>query len=137
MRYEVAKFNNKIIPILSENNKLTGVDWLQGFLKRYNNELSIWQPEGCSLPRASLFNQHNVKLFYENLIKAYDRSEIFCDVTRIYSLGETGHKKILSTKGKKQVSKCTSDEHGVLITTCCIIRASENTLPLVIAFPKV
>lgn len=67
-----------------ENNDLAGV----GFLKRYHKELSIQQPEGCSLSRAPSFKEHNVKLFFDKLKKAYDLSEIFSG-TRIYNLNET------------------------------------------------
>lgn len=142
LAYEMAKINQKKIPLSWEINKLAGIDWLQGFLKRHSKQLSIRQPEGCSLSRASSFNEHNVKLFFDNLKKAYDRSEAFSDGTRIYNLDETGTttvqkpKKVLSAKGVKQVSQCTSGERGVLITTCCIISASGNTLPPAMVFPR-
>lgn len=142
LAYEMAKINSKKIPLSWEKNKSAGIDWLQGFLKRHNNELSIRQPEGCSLSRASSFNEYNVNLFFDNLEVAYSRSKKFCDGTRIYNLDETGTttvqkpKKVLSSKGTKQVSQCTSGERGVLITTCCIISATGNALPPAMVFPR-
>lgn len=142
LAYEMAKINSKKIPSSWENNKSAGVDWLQGFLKRHNKDLSIRQPEGCSLSRASSFNEYNVNLFFANLEKAYGRSEKFSDGTRVYNLDETGTttvqkpKKVLSSKGTKQVSQCTSGERGILITTCCIISATGNALPTVMVFPR-
>lgn len=142
LAYEMAKINSKNMPLSWEKNKAAGIDWLQGFLKRHNNDLSIRQPEGCSLSRASSFNEHNVNLFFNNLEKAYSRSEKFSDGTRIYNLDETGTttvqkpKKVLSSKGTKQVSQCTSGERGVLVTTCCIISATGSALPPVMVFPR-
>jgi hypothetical protein len=142
LAYEMAKINSKNIPASWEKNKMAGIDWLQGFLKRHTKELSIRQPEGCSLSRASSFNEHNVNIFFDNMKKAYGRSEAFSDGTRIYNLDETGTttvqkpKKVLSSKGTKQVSQCTSGERGVLITTCCIISAIGSALPPIMVFPR-
>lgn len=44
--------------------------------------------------------------------------------------------KIVATKGVKQVSKATSGERGVLVTTCCTISASGNHIPPVMVFPR-
>lgn len=141
LAYEMAHLNSIKIPANWHRTKMAGIDWLYGFLKRHPN-LSIRQPEGCSLSRASSFNEHNVKIFFDNLEKVYGRSPKFSDGTRIYNLDETATttvhrpKKVLSAKGTKQVSQCTSGERGVLITSCCIISASGNTLPPVMIFPR-
>lgn len=48
------------------------------------------------------------------------------------------HKKFLVSKDtKKQISKMTSDERSVLVTTCYIVSASGNILPPVMIFPRV
>lgn len=45
-------------------------------------------------------------------------------------------KRFWQVKVSKQVSKSTSGERGTLVTTCCIVSASGNTLTLVImGFP--
>lgn len=73
---------------------------------------------------------------------AYDRSELFSDGTRIYNLDETATttvqkpKKVLASKSSKQVSQSTIGERGTLVTTCCIVSASGNTLPLAMGFPR-
>lgn len=42
-----------------------------------------------------------------------------------------------SEKDSKAVCKVTSTKKGVLVTTCCIIRADGNYLPPVLIFPRV
>ncbi|KAI4454495.1 hypothetical protein MML48_9g00005239 [Holotrichia oblita] len=65
----------------------------------------------------------------------------FSSCTRIYKLDETAtttvqRKKKITQKGIKQVSSCTSAERSLLVTTCCIISASGNTIPPVMVFPR-
>lgn len=141
LAYEMAKINKIKMPDTWEENKRAGIDWLQGFLKRHP-QVSIRQPEGCSISRATSFNKHNVFRFFDNLEEAYRRSDNFADGSRIFNLDETGTttvqkpKKILAAKGQKQVSQCTSGERGTLVTTCCIISASGNSLPPAMVFPR-
>lgn len=45
--------------------------------------------------------------------------------------------KVVAQVGIRQVSKVTSAEKGTLVTTCCIISASGNTLPPAMVFPRV
>ncbi|KAJ8927370.1 hypothetical protein NQ314_020145 [Rhamnusium bicolor] len=59
--------------------------------------------------------------------------DVFKDGSRIYNLDETPTTtvqktcKVVAVRGTKQVSKATSGERGTLVTTCCIISASENS----------
>lgn len=141
LAYELAVANSIKIPNNWEREKKAGIDWLQSFMKRHPN-LSIRQPEACSLSRATSFNQHNVSLFFNNLQKVFQRSEKLVDPSRIFNLDETATttvhkpKKIVAQRGMKQVSKCTSAERGTLVTTCCMINAAGNTLPPVMIFPR-
>lgn len=141
LAYEMAIINKIKIPPSWERNKQAGVDFMQGFMKR-RPKLSIRQPEGCSLSRATSFNKHNVAKFYDNLENVYKRSNAFADGSRVYNLDETGTltvqkpKKVITEKGVKQVSQCTSGERGTLVTTCCIISAAGNTLPPAMVFPS-
>lgn len=141
LAFEMAQINTKVVPESWQINKKAGVDWMRGFLKRHP-QVRIRQPEACSLSRSTSFNRHNVKIFYDNIKSAYDRSELFSDGTRIYNLDETATttvqkpKKVLASKGCKQVSQCTSGERGTLVTTCCIVSASGNTLPPAMVFPR-
>lgn len=143
LAYEVAVKNNKKIPETWGVNKCAGIDWMWGFLKRHPS-LSMRTPEGCSLSRATAFNKHNVKVFFNNLEDVINRCPTFADGTRIFNLDETStttkqkkHAKIIAEKGIKQVCKVTSAEKGTLVTTCCIVSAAGNSLPPVMVFPRV
>ena len=116
-------------------NKRAGLEWLHGFMLRHKN-LSIRQLKGCSLSRATSFNSHNVKLFFNKLESIYKRSPAFADGTRVYNFDETftttvqKPPKIIAEKGIKQVNMATSGERGILVTTCCIVNASGIFIPL-------
>ncbi|KAI5722611.1 hypothetical protein M8J76_010920 [Diaphorina citri] len=45
--------------------------------------------------------------------------------------------KIIAKRGTKQCAKATSGEKGTLVTVCCIVSASGNTIPPVMIFPRV
>ncbi|CAH1972129.1 unnamed protein product [Acanthoscelides obtectus] len=45
--------------------------------------------------------------------------------------------KVLAVRGRKQVSKVTSVEKGILVTVCYIVNDMENVLPAVMLFPRV
>lgn len=141
LAYDMALVNKIDIPENWGRLQLAGLDWLKSFLKRQPS-LSIRQPEACSLSRATSFNRQNVKEFHDNIEDVMKRSPHFADGTRIFNLDETGTttvqkpKKIVAAKGAKQVSKCTSAERGELVTTCCIVSASGNSLPPVMIFPR-
>lgn len=49
-----------------DENKLAGIDWLKGNMKRHTN-LSLWKPENTSLARTLGFNKQNVEEFQKNL----------------------------------------------------------------------
>ena len=51
------------------DNKITGIDWLQGFMKRHKN-LMLRKLEYTSLFRATAFNKTNIMEFLDN----YERS---------------------------------------------------------------
>lgn len=138
--FQLAVANNKKIPDSWNRQRAAGDDWLRAFLKR--NNLSIRQPEGCSLSRMSSFNRHNVSLFFENLKAILRKDPKLTDPSRIFNLDETGTKtvqnprKVIADKGIKQVSSCTSGERGVLVTTCAIISAAGTFLPPAMVFPR-
>lgn len=139
--YEVAIANQINVPENWHTNKKAGLEWLLGFMSRHPN-LSIRQPEGCSLSRATSFNRHNVDQFFNNLENILNRTPEFADGTRIFNLDETATttvqkpRKIIAKKGIKQVSSATSGERGILVTTCCVISASGNFIPPVMVFPR-
>ena len=59
-------------------NKMAGIDWLHGFLKR-RNELGLWMPEATSLSRATSFNVSQIFDNFETVIcrHAYEPRQIW------------------------------------------------------------
>ena len=114
---------------------------LTGFQKRQPN-ISLREPEGCSVARAMAFNQTNVNLFFDKLAEVRERHLTFKDGSRVYNLDETNTstvqntKKILSPKGIKQVHQIQGAERGVGVTTCAIIGAVGSLVPPVMIFPR-
>ncbi|XP_046383032.1 uncharacterized protein LOC124172345 isoform X2 [Ischnura elegans] len=143
LAYEMAVVNSIQVPKNWHDDSAAGLDWLRLFLKR-NPNLSIRQPENCSLSRCTSFNAHTVKTFFDNLGAALRRSECFGDGSRIWNLDETGTStvvnksaKVIAEKGSKGVNNVTAGERGTLVTTCCFVSASGNTIPPAFVFPRV
>jgi hypothetical protein len=83
--YEIARLNNIPVPKNWKQKKEAGHEWFLGFMAR-NPNLSIRQPEACSLTRITSFNRHNVDIFFNNLENIYNRYDALADGTRIYSV---------------------------------------------------
>ena len=132
LAYQMATINRIKYPNSWDCLEMAGIDWFKSFMKRHP-ELSLRTPEGCSLSRATSFNQHNVKIFFDNLQLILTKEPEFSDGTRTFSLDETGtttvHKPlaIVAGKGIKQVAKSTSAEKSTLVTTCCIVSCSGHS----------
>ncbi|XP_063226437.1 tigger transposable element-derived protein 6-like [Bacillus rossius redtenbacheri] len=141
LAFEIASRNGIDCPETWKIQKKAGIEWVRGFLKRHP-DLSLRQPEACSLSRATSFNKHNVGLFFDKLETVLKRSDHFSNGLRIFNFDETGCStgqkptKIIAGKGVKQVAKVTSGEKGSLVTSCYIVNAAGNTLPPVIIFPR-
>ncbi|KAG8231387.1 hypothetical protein J437_LFUL011323 [Ladona fulva] len=74
---------------LSSVDKLfIGLDWLRSFMKR-NANLTIQQPENCSLSCCTSFNEYTMNTCFDNLSVALNPYEHFGDGTRIWNLDET------------------------------------------------
>ncbi|KAK9685186.1 hypothetical protein QE152_g38236 [Popillia japonica] len=116
LAYELAVTNNLKIQEIWHANKMAGIEWLRNFMRR-NRKLSLRTPEGCSLARATSFNESNVHKFFDKLYNAMSRHERFSDGTRRFNLNETATvtAKVIAAKGVKQVNKVTSGEKGVLV----------------------
>lgn len=142
LAYEMASRNGIDCPGTWTIQKKAGIEWVRGYLKRHP-DLSLRQPEACSLSRATSFNKHNVGMFFDKLETVIKRSDHFSNGLRIFNLDETGCStvqkptKIIAGKGVKQVAKVTSGEKGSLVTSCYIVNAAGNVLPPVIIFPRV
>ncbi|XP_065654645.1 tigger transposable element-derived protein 4-like [Hydra vulgaris] len=140
LAYEFALKNNKIYPSSWIKNKIAGIDWLQGFMKR-QPELSLRTPEATSFARSTAFNKHTVREFFQNLKTVRNRYKY--NPNCIYNVDETGLTtvqkpvKVLAGRGSKQVGRITSAERGTLVTACCASNAIGNSIPPLFIFPRV
>jgi hypothetical protein len=69
------------------DNKIVGIDWLQGFMKRHKN-LTLRKPENTNLFRTTAFNKKNVMEFFDNCERALKSWNFI--VGREYNNDESG-----------------------------------------------
>lgn len=139
LAYDFGKINSIEMPPSWHKSESAGIEWMFCFLKRHP-ALSLRMPEATSLSRATSFNAHNVKLFYDNLrllitANNFTSSSIYnCDETAV----TTVHKpqRILAPSTQRQVGKITSGERGILVTLCATICANGSFIPPFMVFPR-
>ncbi|KAI4463333.1 hypothetical protein MML48_4g00005449 [Holotrichia oblita] len=97
--FEFAQKNN-IPHRFSVHERMSGKDWLNGFLAR-NKTISSRKPEATSINRITGFNREEVRKFYDNLEKVFSNIVYTpnADETGITTVQDPG--TILATKGKK------------------------------------
>ncbi|XP_061714882.1 uncharacterized protein LOC133523371 [Cydia pomonella] len=139
LAFEFAVANN-IPHRFNTDTKLAGKGWLRGFRSRHP-EISLRQPTSTSIARAMAFNRPQVERFYINLMVLQDRYNF--PPHRIFNMDETGFttvpnkpSKVLSTKGKRSVSKISSAERGVNITAVNAMSASGVYVPPAFIFKR-
>jgi len=139
LAYEMAMLNKLNVPEKWVEESSAGADWLNGFLHRHQ-QLSIRSPEAMSLARATAFNEHNIRAYFDQLEPLVAKLNSGGRV--IYNLDETGCTtvprvpKVVAQKGVKQVGQVTSRERGELVTLCGIVSATGVALPPVFVFPR-
>lgn len=139
LAYEMAMRNNINVPDTWKETQMAGPDWFTGFMRRHSR-LSIRCPEATSVARATAFNEHNVKAFFDVLEPVVKRLSSGGRI--IFNLDETGCTtvqkvpKVVAEKGCKLVGQVTSRERGELVTMCSIVSATGVALPLVFIFPR-
>ncbi|KAJ8950799.1 hypothetical protein NQ314_007785 [Rhamnusium bicolor] len=107
----------------------------------HENKITLRKPESTSLASATGFNKRSVSDFFENYISVVMKYKLKPE--KIFNVDETGVQtvlkpvKIVSTKGKKQVSLAASAEKGELTTVVGIINAVGFAVPLVYIFPRI
>jgi hypothetical protein len=137
--YAVARKTTNI-PDNWTKKTIASKDWIRGFLNRQSH-LSIRTPEATSLSRATSFNRTNVDNFFENVKAVFERHHFGPEA--IYNIDETGlttvqrTKRVIASKGSKQVGQATSAERGSLVTICCGINGIGNSIPPYFIFPRV
>lgn len=140
LAYDYARQSACKHPEAWDSNRIAGIDWVQSFMKRHNNLLTLRKPENTSLSRATAFNKTNVMEFYDNYERALQSGEFTGD--RIYNLDETGvatvvqAPKVVAQLGARQVGQAVSAERGTMITVCMIVNAVGNAVPPVFVFPR-
>ena len=128
------------IPTNWRSDVMAGEDWLKGFRAR-RPDISLRSPEPTTIARATAFNKSDVNKFFQNLEEVMKLCEI--PPQKIWNLDETGVKtvhnpgKVLAAKGVKQLGQLSSAERGVLVTMCCCVSASGQSLPPAYIFPRV
>ena len=123
----------------NRDKKMAGESWITGFCKRRN--ITLRQPEKCSMGRIMGFNKSQVGRFFFNLKSLYERKSYTPDA--IYNMDETGLStvpnklpKVLTAKGKKLVGKVASGERGKLVTAVCCMSATGNYVPPALIFSR-
>jgi hypothetical protein len=112
LAFEIAQYKKIDHPF---QNNTAGKKWLCGFLQR-NPNLSIRSPEPTSLGRAIGINEPTIQSFMNLYRSELDKERFTPDC--IYNVDETGltvvhrPRKVLASKGEKQVGKVTSEEKG-------------------------
>lgn len=96
---------------------------VDGFFKTTPEISSSLRSPQASLARASIFNEHNVSTFFDNLAEVRDRYKF--DPKDIWNMEETGVTTVQEPskpqKGTKQVGAVTSPERGRLVTVAVAI----------------
>jgi len=140
LAYEYAVKIAKKIPDKWTLTGMAGREWFNKFMKRHRT-ISLRTPEATSLGRASAFNRVNVTAFFDNLDTVLKRHHLGPE--SIWNVDETGvttvqkPNKVIAATGSKQVGGITSAERGQLITLCCAVSATGNTIPPFFILPRV
>lgn len=139
LAFQCAVINKIKIPDKWTETKMAGVDWFFGFLRR-NDDLSVRSPEGTSLSRATSFNSENVTKFFDKLAEVLDKYKF--EAADIWNCDETGittvqkPRKVVASKGVKQVGSATSAERGQLVTVAVSVSADGKSIPPMLIFPR-
>lgn len=138
MAYTLATRNNIDNPFKRE---IAGRSWLDSFLHRHRNTLSTRRPTGTSFARALGFNKENIKEFFDNLEREYEKHNF--PAHRIYNVDETGLSivqskvpEVIGRKGKRQIAALTSAERGSLVTLIVCMSAGGQYVPPMLIFPR-
>lgn len=138
MAYTLAVQNGLQHPFKKE---IAGRSWLDAFLRRHRETLSIRKPTGTSFARVLGFNTENVSRFYDNLEIEYNTHNF--SPHRIFNVDETGLSivqsktaQVIGRKGKRQIAAITSAERGSLVTFVACISAGGQFIPPMLIFPR-
>lgn len=138
MAYTMVIRNNIKHPF---KNGIAGRSWLDAFLCRHKEQLSMRRPAGTSFARALGFNKENVTDFFNHLEALYEKHNF--GPHRVFNVDETGLSvvpsrlpKVIARKGKRQVASITSAERGSLVTVVAAMSAGGQFVPPMLVFPR-
>lgn len=130
----------KLLSRFNSDDGLAGIDWLRNFLSR-RKELSMKTPEHTSVAGAHGFNKPAVQKFYDLLQKTIEEHNILpeniwnCDETPVSTVPKS-KKKVIATKGSRQVGGLVSGERGEHVTALICFSAVGQYMPPLIIFPR-
>ncbi|XP_072401561.1 uncharacterized protein [Diabrotica undecimpunctata] len=140
MAYQLATIN-KIPNPFSKEKESAGKNWLNLFLKRHKDRISVRKLTGTSIHRAKGFNKENVTHFFDILEAAFENHNY--SAGRVFNVDETGLsivqskvQYVLALRGSKQVGALTSAETGSLVTAVLCMSAGGIFVPPYLIFPE-
>ncbi|GBP18462.1 Modular serine protease [Eumeta japonica] len=137
MAFRLATKNN--IPNIFRNN-IAGRAWLDHFLRRHKDKLSLRKALGISQGRVQDFNRSAVNEFFDILEIEYVKTQFPPD--RIHNVDETALTvvqpkiPVIGRKGKRQIGALTAVERGSLMTIVCAMSAGGTFIPPMMIFPR-
>lgn len=139
MAFQLAERNNLKHPFGAKEE--AGRAWLDHFLRRHQDKLSIRKPTGTSISRANGFNRESVNKFFDLLENEYEKHKFTAD--RVFNVDETGLSivqtkipQIIGMKGKRQIGALTAAERGSTMTVICCMSAGGRFIPPMLIFPR-
>lgn len=140
LAYQLAVVNDLPNPF-SKQNETAGRKWLDLFIKRHKDVITVRKPTGTSFNRAKGFNKETVAAFFDLLEAEVEKYNYPAD--RVFNVDETGLsvvqskiQSVLALKGSKQVGSLTSAERGSLVTVVTCMSAGGTFVPPLLIFPR-
>jgi len=87
LSYDYGRIPECKFPNIWNDNKIAGIGWLQGFIKKRKNS-KLCQPENTSLFMVTAFNKTKGMGFFDNYEGALKSWEFIAD--RAYNIDEAG-----------------------------------------------
>ncbi|XP_075163130.1 uncharacterized protein LOC142235757 [Haematobia irritans] len=127
--FQIASINN-IPNKFSVMEECAGKYWLNGFIRRHRNIISLRKPTETSMDSVREFSRENVDLYFNLLEGEYNKHNV--PPSRIWNVDETGilvvpsqQPQVIARKGKRQIGMITSAERGLLVTIITCMSAGE------------
>lgn len=125
LAYEYAIKLEVRMPASWRRKAMADEEWLNEFMRRHPN---LALPKSPTLAGMTSFNRHNVRLFFDNLCRVWDRTPMGPD--RIWNMGGAGivavHKsaRVAGEGGRRQISHAALGTRGDLVTLTLAVSAS-------------